>query len=60
MTNRDTRPGTAGPAATTTRAVYGGKKLDPTPPADHDGFVQARALGLAAARAKLAARRKKR
>ena len=41
-------------------AGYGGQDLDPTPPPDHDDFVEARAPGLAAIRSRLAARRKKR
>jgi hypothetical protein len=39
---------------------HGGKKLDPTPPPDHQDFVEARAPGLAAIRSKLASRRKQR
>lgn len=40
--------------------VYGGKPLDSEPPADHQDFLEVRALGLSAIRARLAARRKKR
>jgi hypothetical protein len=37
----------------------GGGTLDPTPPPDHEGFIEARAVGLRALRARLAKRRKK-
>jgi hypothetical protein len=58
-TNSDPRAAT--PAAPQpSRAAYGGQRLDPTPPGDHAGFLEARSLGLKAMREKLAGRRKRR
>ena len=41
------------------RGEYEGQKLDPVPPADHADFVEARSLGLAAIRSRLAAQQKR-
>jgi hypothetical protein len=60
MTDRNSESGTP-PAARPVlpRGEYGGQMLDSTPPPDHGDFVEARDLGLAAIRARLASRRKK-
>jgi|1186.fasta_scaffold139113_2 hypothetical protein len=38
---------------------FGGNKLDPTPPPDHDDYVEARANGLSATRERRERRRRK-
>jgi hypothetical protein len=60
MAKRDPKPGVQGATPPPpSHEMYGGKKLDLTPPADHDNFVEAREQGLAAIRARLAERRKR-
>lgn len=60
MTERTPESGTPPAAAPALpRGEYGEQKLDPTPPPDHGDFVEARGLGLAAIRSRLASRRKK-
>jgi hypothetical protein len=54
--NSKNRP--ASPADPPPRVSREGQKLDPTPPPDHQGFVEARSNGLRAMRENLARRKK--
>lgn len=59
MDSRASAPGsdTTPPAAA--RLTYGGKKLDSTPPPDHEDYLEARANGLRATRERREKRRRK-